>query len=308
MFTSRSISKPGAAAILTVLLWASAFVAIRHVLRTTSPTALSVSRLAVASTAFLVVLGVRREYPSVARRDVPLIVLAGFLGMTAYQMLLNIGEVHVDAATASMLVNTGPIMTLIGGRLVFGEHLTKWGLTGAGVAAAGAMGVAITADGTLRLSTSAILILLAATSQAGYFLVMKRILQRMSALHATASAMFAGTVLIFPAAFGTSFPRATDSVWLAIIFLGIGPSAIGFLAWSFALRSLPVGITSLSLYAVPLITLVLGALFLSEHPSATSFAAGAVALLGVGISRYQPNRNKETKHSTVTAPHTRLDQ
>ena len=66
---------------------------------------LSIARLVVASAALALVapvLGVRRP----ARRDLPQIALCGATGMSAYQLLLNWGEVHVAAGTASLLIAT----------------------------------------------------------------------------------------------------------------------------------------------------------------------------------------------------------
>src|SRR5689334_10136563 len=97
---------------VTVVLWASAFAAIRAALEGFTAIELSVLRLLVASLALAVVaprLGLRRP----RRRDVPALVAAGALGMSAYQLLLNYGEVSVTAGTASLLVSMGPIFVAV---------------------------------------------------------------------------------------------------------------------------------------------------------------------------------------------------
>ena len=60
------------AALVTVALWASAFVAIRSASRQLSPEALALGRLAIASVALGLLVAVRRE-PLPARRDLPAI-------------------------------------------------------------------------------------------------------------------------------------------------------------------------------------------------------------------------------------------
>nr|WP_297545158.1 EamA family transporter [Amycolatopsis sp.] len=66
---------------------------------------MSSARLAVASLVLVPVAPVlKARLPR--RRDLPLIALCGLTGMSAYQLLLNRGEVHVLAGTASVLLAT----------------------------------------------------------------------------------------------------------------------------------------------------------------------------------------------------------
>jgi len=67
---------PLAAALLTVALWASAFVGIRSAGRDLSPGALTLCRLAVGAIALGAVIAIRRE-PLPTRRDLPAIVACG---------------------------------------------------------------------------------------------------------------------------------------------------------------------------------------------------------------------------------------
>ena len=107
----------------TVVLWASAFAAIREAVRALGWAHLSVLRLAVAALALGALAAVRRVgWP--ARCDLPLLALCALSGMTAYQVLLNAGEVSVPAATASLLVNVAPIFTALLAASLLGERLT----------------------------------------------------------------------------------------------------------------------------------------------------------------------------------------
>src|SRR4051812_8448976 len=96
-----------AAAALVVVLWASAFAAIRAALEGFTAVELSVLRLLVASAALAAAAAVTHVRRPVAR-DLPAIVAAGATGMTAYQLLLNSGEQTVPAGTPSPLLGTRP--------------------------------------------------------------------------------------------------------------------------------------------------------------------------------------------------------
>ena len=103
---------------MTVVLWASAFVAIRSAGGHFAPGALALGRLLVASLALGVVwLFSGGGWPT--RAAWPGILGSGLLWFGLYMVTLNWGERDVDAGTAAMLVNIGPILlALLGGWLL----------------------------------------------------------------------------------------------------------------------------------------------------------------------------------------------
>jgi drug/metabolite transporter (DMT)-like permease len=281
----RRMSRAWAAAALVVVLWASAFAAIRAALEGFTATELSVLRLAVASLALAAAVPfMRMRRP--AMRDLPAIVAAGATGMTAYQLLLNSGERTVAAGTASLLVSTGPIFVALLAALTLGERLNRRERLGLAVAFAGALVIALGQGGGVTLSGGALIVLAAAVSQAAFFVIQKPLLARYSAFEVTTYAMWAGTLLILP--LGAHVPRAlvharVEALW-AVALLALGASAIGFFAWAFASARLPISRLSASLYAVPVVAILVALVWLGELPSLASVVGGAIALAGVAIT------------------------
>ncbi len=108
---------------VTVLAWASAFVVIRAVGETFSPGPLALVRLLVGGAALgLFQLG--RPWIRPTGREWAFLAAFGVLWFGGYNLLLNFAELTLDAGTASMLVNVGPILLAIGAVLVLGERLT----------------------------------------------------------------------------------------------------------------------------------------------------------------------------------------
>jgi drug/metabolite transporter (DMT)-like permease len=281
----------------TVLLWSSAFVAIRVALRDLDPVELTVGRLLVASAALAVVaplLGVGRP----ARRDLVRIVIAGATGMTGYQLLLNTGEVRVPAGTASLLVATFPVLTAVLGGLVLGERLAADQWAGVAVAFTGAGLIALTERDGLGISPSALLVLGAAVCLAAYAVLQKPLLARVSPVAATCHATWAATVLALPLAGGlpAALGRVTAPGVVALLWLGVGASAVGFVTWAVALRYLSASVAASSLYLGPPLTVLIAWGLLGERPVAVALTGGALCLVGVlltqrsGQSRQAPTR------------------
>jgi drug/metabolite transporter (DMT)-like permease len=127
----------GAVAV-TVTAWASAFVAIRSVRDSFDPGALALGRLLIGTVALGGLLVVRGAWVRPTRREWTLIVLCGVACFAVYNVALNAVEQRVDAGTAAMLVNVGPILIALLAGLMIGEGFPRWLLI-AGVAFAGAI-------------------------------------------------------------------------------------------------------------------------------------------------------------------------
>ena len=72
-----------------------------------------------------------------------------------------------------------------------------------------------------------------------------------------------------------------DLVLLA--YLAIGPSAIAFTTWSYALSLVPVTRVMPFLYAVPLVALAMGWMWLDEIPPAASLAGCVLIIAGLVV-------------------------
>lgn len=274
------------AALTTLVLWASAFIAIRIAVPSLGVGALSLGRLLVASTVLAVaapLLGVRRP----ARADLPRIVACGACGMTAYQVLLNAGQRSVPAGTAALLVTTAPVLAAVLAHVALGERLTARARTGVGVAAAGAILLVTSSGGGQRPGVDALLVLGAALAQAAFFVLQKPLLDRRPALEVTCHVMWAGTVLALPLLpwLISDLPGASRDALLALLFLGVGPSAIGFVTWAYVQARMTVTVAATTLYLVPGVALVVGRVALDEPIRLPALAGGGLAVAGVVLSR-----------------------
>jgi terminal-alkyne amino-acid exporter len=303
-------TKPAAmAAGGTVLLWASAFPAITVAVRGLGPAGLAVARLAVASAALAALavvapwlggrgtagrlggrgtagqLGVRRP----KRGDLPLIALCGLTGMTGYQLLLNAGERVVPAGTASLLVATAPVYASLLAVAFLGERATlrRWG--GSAVALAGT--ALIAASHGLGFGAPALIVLAAAVLQAVFHAAQKPLLARYTGFEVTVYAMWAGTVFVLPwtgsllrALWGPGAHAGGAAIGSAV-FLGLAPSAAGFVLWAYAMARTDVGRVTVSLYLVPAAAIAISLVWLGQVPGPAELIGGSIALAGVLLAK-----------------------
>ena len=269
---------------VALLLWAAAFAGIRAGLVSYGPGQVALLRFGTAS----VVLGAyallkRMRLPDA--RDLPTIALAGFLGITVYHVALNYGEQTVQAGAAALLISTSPVFTAMLSTRFLGERITTWGWIGVLTAFAGAVVIAFGQGGGVTFNADAVLILVAAVATSLYFIVSKPPLRRYSSIEFTSYAIWAGTVpmLVFLPGLLSQMQTALPASTAAVVFLGIFPGAIAYVAWGYALSKMPASVLSTFLYFQPVNATVIAWLWLKEVPSALSLLGGAVSLSGVVV-------------------------
>ena len=275
------------AALVTVVLWASAFVGIRAAGEDLSPGALSLGRLAVGSLLLGVFVLIQRDRLP-GRRELPLIAVCGVLWFGLYNLALNEGEQRIDAGTAAMLVAVGPILIALLAGFLLGEGYPRMLVIGCAIAFVGTIviGLATTERGSAA-GWGAVLCLAAAAFYAGGVIAQKPVLARASGLHVTWIACSVGLLVCLPFA-----PKLVDELegaeassiaWM--VYLGIFPTAIGFMTWAYALSRTTAGRMGATTYLAPPIAVLLGWAMLGETPVALAFLGGALSLGGVVVAR-----------------------
>ena len=278
------------AAAITVVLWASAFVGIRDVAGTFSPGAIALGRLAVAVLALGPLL-LRQGWTPVSRRNLVLIVASGLLWYALYFVVLNEAEHHVDAGTASMLVNTGPIWVGLFAGLFLGEALPRRLLAGIAVAFGGAVVVGIATSsgggGSATSTVGIVLCLVASVSYAAGVTLQKPASAHVPALQLTWLACV--TAMVATLAFA---PQLLSELAVAplpkigwLVYLGLAPTALGFTTWAYALRHTPAGRLGVTTYLIPPVVIGMAWLLLGEVPPLLAIVGGAICVTGVIIVR-----------------------
>ncbi|MEU5433423.1 DMT family transporter [Streptomyces sp. NPDC020719] len=286
---------------LSVVLWASAFVSIRSAGAAYSPGALALGRLLAGTAVLGAVLVLRREGlpPRAAWRG---IALSGLLWFGLYMVVLNWGEQEVDAGTAAMVVNIGPILIALLGARFLGERLPPRLVAGMGVSFTGAVAVGLSMSGDGGASVLGVaLCLLAAVTYAGGVVAQKPALRHGSALQVTFFGCLVGAVACLPFS-GQLVSDAADAplkATLNVVYLGVFPTALAFTTWAYALARTTAGRMGATTYVVPALVVLMSWLILDEVPGWLTLVGGALCLAGVAVSRSRPRRRTEPGDGSV---------
>lgn len=289
--TTTPLWKPLLACGVTLVLWASAFVGIRHLGDSVPPGSLSLGRLAVMVAALGAYLALKGGFRLPTRKEWPLVAIGGASWLGIYNLALNESERRIDAATAALIVQVGPIVVALLAGLVLKEQIHRWVLIGTGVGFAGVVIIGrASANGDTGDWIGVALSVVAALTFAIGVLTQKKLLPTMNALLLTFWYGAVGLVVCLPwsGELVSTIPDVSVANLGWVVYLGLFPSALAFVTWAYALSHSDAGKFAQSTFLVPFITALMAWLLLDEVPPALAFVGGAMCIAGVLITRRRP--------------------
>jgi drug/metabolite transporter (DMT)-like permease len=268
--------------------WGSAFTAIKAGLEFFPPVLFAAFRYDLAGVLMLGYAAyVTERWRPRTRGEWRLVGVGGVLMIAAYHAFLFVGEQGTTSAAAAIVVSLSPILTTGFARAFLpDERLTPVGILGLLV---GFVGVVVLSqpdpNNLLDARTISLgLVFLAAASFALGSVLTRRIEAELPIETMEAWAMLLGAVVMHGASLGIgespAAVRWTGEALLALGYLVVVASALGFLVYFDLLDRLgPIEINLVS-YAAPVAAAVTGLLVLDERPTVATVAGFLLILLG----------------------------
>lgn len=280
------------AALAAVVLWGVSFVATKAALREVSPVTLIFTRFAMGVAVLVLILRLRRESLVPPRDAWPMLAVMGFVGIFLHQMIQVHGLTLTTAVRTGWLIGVTPIWSAVLAAIFLGESFGPRKVFGLFLGMVGALLVITNGELSSRVlalpSTRGDLLVLSTTvTWAIYTILGRDTLKRLGSARATASAMFIGWAMMIPFFVSSTgwqeYGHLSSTSVIAIVFLGIGCSGLGYWFWYAALERIEASQVAAFLYIEPLVTLAAAMALLGESVAVSTMVGGLLVLGGVLI-------------------------
>lgn len=218
---------------------------------------------------------------------------AGLTGVCGYYLLENVALVYTRASNVSVIVCLAPFFTLLLERIFFKRTpLAKSFVFGLVLSLVGVGLISWSGqDGVQFNFTGDLLAAAAALVWALYCVLIKKISEAdFEVLPATRRTFFYGIVLTVPCAFVMDV-TGTPMQWMApvnvlnLAFLGFLASGLCFVWWARSVAALGAVISSLYIYLVPVVTVLVAAVVLDEPLTVSVMCGVALVVAGQFVSQ-----------------------
>lgn len=274
---------------LATITWATNMALGRWLRDDIGPLTLAAARFTVASLLFAILL---RRGPREDRRlgkDRWLVLAMALTGVVLFAPTLYLGLRFTTAVNATLINGFGPLITGVLAALLIREPMSRRQIVGAVV---GMVGIAVLISGgsltfwrRMGSSVGDLIIVGAVTLWGFYSVAGRRVMRHRSALSATAFSAFLGLPLLLLAAaweIRTSPVNMSPSLLLAVLYIGVAPTVVGFLSWNTGVCRLGPSGAMVFYNTLPLYGALLGYLILGESIGPTHLIGGLL-IVGGGL-------------------------
>jgi drug/metabolite transporter (DMT)-like permease len=226
---------------------------------------------------------------TMSRRDSLLSVASGVF-LTLHFILWISSLRYTSVASSVVLVSTNPIFVALGVRFIFKESLSRTLVVATLLSVAGA---ALIGWGDFRISGTAfsgdLLALGGAVMASGYFLIGRRVRQRVPLSTYILTTYGTAAILLLGVALAThqqliGFPKLT---YLYLVLLAVGPQLIGHSTFNWALKYLSASTVAILILGEPVVSTLLAYLILGEGVTLLKMIGAGVILSGIYLSLHE---------------------
>jgi drug/metabolite transporter (DMT)-like permease len=297
--------------VILFVIWSNSFTAIKHCREVFSPIELVAARfipVAVFSLLYHLASARRRRETAGILKSIPLrIASMGFLGVISYNFFLYLGQSEIKPGAAALVTALAPLFTLVLAMIFLKERATARRITGVMTALAGMIIVVgwgrVGLGKMIHIDHADMIYMLIASlaplSWSFYTILGKNLTQRLPASSITFLPIVIGSVplmLVMTPSFFSKMAGMEASHWIALLYLIIFCTILGFYMWNLALRHLDAGSVASYIYLNPPMAALFGWLLFGEEVTVWFLAGGAVVLVGLYLA--QKDNGSEPRQGT----------
>ena len=271
-------------AFCTVILWASGFPLTKIAMSHFSQNALGFLRCTVAAILLFIIGKLSSIRKPKRKMDILWFFLSGGMGFTLYMIMFNTGIRTLTSSTSSIIIAVTPILSAIAASRIYKEKIKAAGWCMIALAFVGVL-ILLMWNGVFSINVGLIWTLGASVVFCGYN-ILNRKLSAMgyTTLEIITYSMLCGTLLlaVFSVQGVSELVTAQPREILAVIYLGVMPSAAAYFLWgkAMSLADKTSEVTNF-MFVTPLLSTAMGFIFLREIPNAGTFIGGAIIISSI---------------------------
>lgn len=271
-------------AFISVFFWATAFVFTKMLLKTVDVRTLAVTRYSFA-TIILIGLAIKRKMKFPAIKDLPIFFITGLCGFSAYVLIFNYSSTLINPATASVITSLTPAVTAIAAYIFLKEKISLFGWVGLLISFIGILILTLW-NGVLLINKGVLYMLFDTVLFATYNIAQRKLNKKYNYFDIVTCNIISGgiqLILISPNSLGNILNISLGNI-LLILYLAIFPSILAYVFWTkaFSLCKNTTEVTAF-MFISPIITAILGFIFIGDIPHISTFIGGAIIILGMVI-------------------------
>ena len=284
--------------VLAVIFWGGSFIATKISVQASSPVAAVWLRFLIGLLCLFPIILKKGLLKLTNWKEIGEFTLLGFLGVTLHQWLQSNGLVTSQASTTAWIVASTPLFMVLFGWMFLKEKLSKLSVVGIILSTLGVLTVISNGNiaGLFRNGFGApgdLLVLLSSPNWAIYSILLRKTLQRESALKTTFFSMLFGwlltTIQFLLGKEWQAIPTMDFSGWASIFYLGIFCTFLAYIFYYDALQNLSSASVGAYLYIEPIATALIASVTLHETITLFSLLGGALILFGISmVNKSQP--------------------
>jgi len=283
-----------------LILWSSSFVAIKFAYTTYPPITLAVVRFIVATLILGALTLLPKNRVKLEKKDIFTVAVCGLTGIMLYAVLQNIAMQWTSASSATLIIASYPIITLLMESLIYKIKLSAIKIVAVLIAIAGVVILSyVKAESRLEGELLGIVLLvIAGVVWAVYNFMTKKVVNRYPPITLLFYSTLFGTIFMLPLALieRAQWQAPTLISFSMMMFLGVFCSVIAFLLYNRGLKTMAASTVTSMLNLVPIFGVFFSWLFLGEQVTLRKFVGGAIVILGVMLSV------RKNKTETVVEP------
>ena len=289
---------------ITSVIWGIGAVLIKYSLNYTSPFTFLFYRFAIVAIIFLPIFIYQAKKSKLKLKDLPFLILLGFMASTLNLALLFNGMKLTSAIEATFIGALSPILIVIGGAVFLKEEITALEKIGAVFAFTGSIFIIIQpilANGRLALTSleGNLLVFLATIIWIAYSLMARKheSAKKCAPLMLTSFTFLVGFLTIIPFFLIEKLQTTEPLFWVdpravpGIIYMSLLGSCIGFFCYNLGFSLIEASEATIFSYLTPIFAFPLAVLWLGEKIDQW-FVFGAVLIfIGVFLTEYKGKRS-----------------